>query len=128
MIASLKKSDSFGAFISGLCLIHCLVTPFLFVLSASASYIPSWWKGLDYIFLALAFLAVYRSTQITSKQIIKPLMWGSWSLLAFVLMNEKLAWIELPEVTIFIPTMSLIGLHIYNRKYCLCKEEKCCTS
>ncbi len=127
MIANLKKSDTFGILISSLCLIHCLFMPLLLIFKGSLTYVPSWWKGLDYIFLLLSFLAVYRSTQTTSKAFMKVLFWGSWFVLTFVILNEKLELLPLPEVSILLPTLSLIFLHEYNRRYCTCATDKCCT-
>ena len=48
----LKNSDTFGALASTLCLIHCILTPLLYVL-------PLWWKGLNLVFLLISFFAVY---------------------------------------------------------------------
>ncbi len=126
MIANLKKSDTFGILISSLCLVHCLFMPLLLVFRVSLTYIPTWWKGLDYIFLVLSFLAVYRSSTTTSKSFMKGLFWISWCVLIFVIVNEKLALMPLPEVSILLPTISLIFLHEYNRRYCTCATDKCC--
>ncbi|MEM9025186.1 MAG: MerC domain-containing protein, partial [Bacteroidota bacterium] len=52
---SKNNPDMFGAVASGLCLIHCLATPFLFVAGAGAHAhhpeSPFWWGLIDVVFL-----------------------------------------------------------------------------
>ena len=123
-----KKSDSIGAFASGLCLIHCIVTPLIFMiqpLSVHADTAPIWWKSLDYIFLLISFFAVYWSAKNTSKSWVKYALWASWALLTAAIVNEKLELFHLGELVVYIPAVSLIGLHIYNRRYHHCDDEHC---
>jgi len=124
------KADSLGIIAGSLCFVHCLITPFLFVakmcsVSCCASA-PTWWKSLDFIFLVVSFFAIYRSTINTTKNIIKSAFWLSWLSLCFVLINEHLQWFFVSRYAIFLPAFALIFLHIYNIKYCQCKEEACC--
>lgn len=130
MILYKSKSDIIGMFASSLCLLHCTFTPFLFIAHAQlASHdiaIPFWWKVLDYVFLAISFMAVYWSVKTTSKAWMKPAFWGTWAVLFFILMNEKVHLFHIPEFTIYLPSLGLVFLHIYNKKYCKCKEEECC--
>ena len=127
-----QKTDSIGAISSTLCLIHCVATPFLFITQSSlltyANEIPNWWKFIDYFFLIISFLAVYRSVQTTASNFIKPALWFSWFFLFVVIINEKIAWFSFSEELIYIPAFSLIALHLYNRKYCQCNKDKCCTN
>ena len=131
MILSNQKADSIGAISSTLCLIHCVATPFIFFAQSSlfnfGNEAPVWWKFFDYFFLVVSFIAVYRSTQTTSKNWIKPALWLSWFILFVVIINEKLEILSIPESFIYLPTISLIVLHLYNRKYCQCNIDKCCT-
>lgn len=124
-----SKYDTIGALASGLCLIHCLATPLLFVAkSCSAtccSGAPSWWSFLDFAFLVISFFAVYRSAASTLKPWISKVLWISWTLLLLVILNEQIGWIHLPEYTIYIPALTLIVTHIYNLKYCQCEGEYC---
>jgi len=130
MILLKQKSDILGTCTSLLCLVHCIATPFLFIAQTGSTVFsevtPSWWKFLDYFFLAISFAAVYRTTQTTTINWIKPLLWFSWIGLSIVILNEKLELIELPEVAIFFPAIALVILHLYNKKYCNCNEDKCC--
>ncbi|WP_405604942.1 MerC domain-containing protein [Polaribacter sp. Asnod1-A03] len=131
MIFTEQKSDSIGAISSILCLIHCVSTPFIFLAQSSllncCNEVPSWWKLIDYFFLVISFIAIFRSTKTTSKSWIKPALWVSWGVLFVVIINEKIELLSLSENIIYIPAFSLIGLHLYNRKYCQCNTDKCCT-
>ncbi|WP_010136220.1 MerC domain-containing protein [Ochrovirga pacifica] len=124
-----KRSDLIGALVSGLCLVHCLATPLLFLAkTCSDSHCigaPNWWKFFDSIFLVLSFIAVFWSSKNSSKNWMQLSLWFSWSTLAFVVLNEKFHWFALAEFYIYFPTLALVFLHIYNRKYCQC-DTGCC--
>ncbi len=124
------KSDWIGMFASGLCLVHCLATPFLFIaqagIGAHGDAHPSWWGFLDIVFLVLSFFAVYWSIRKTNQSWIKVGFGLIWLLLALIVMNEKFEIFHLPEVAIYPPTLGLIFLHFYNRQYCQCDDETCC--
>jgi len=48
--------------------------------------------------------------------------------LFIIIMNEKMAWFSLSEQAIYFPALALIALHLYNKKYCQCNNNKCCTN
>ncbi|WP_298541447.1 MerC domain-containing protein [uncultured Aquimarina sp.] len=127
-----SNSDTLGIIASSLCLVHCLATPFLFLahtgLIISEGTHPFWWKSLDFIFLGLSLIAVYRTTQTTSNHKLKYFFWLCWSLLFIIVINEKLDLIPLAEEFIYIIAISLAILHFYNQKYCSCNNDKCCTN
>ena len=115
-----KNSDTFGAVASTLCLIHCILTPLLYVL-------PLWWKGLNIAFLLVSFFAVYWSSKNTSKSFMKQLFWTSYILLVLVLLNEEIHLFHFPELVTYFAAVNLSFLHIYNRKFCNCKDNDCCS-
>ena len=124
-----SKSDVIGATASGLCLIHCLATPFLFVaqaglLSNEESH-PQWWGVLDLVFLFISLMAIWWSVKATSKKWMRMALWASWSVLAIVVVNEKLSLFPLAEQVIYVPAVGLIFFHLYNRRYCQCNNEIC---
>ncbi|WP_298317574.1 MerC domain-containing protein [uncultured Aquimarina sp.] len=127
-----SNSDTLGIIASSLCLVHCLATPFLFL--ANTEFIlsegehPFWWKSLDFIFLGLSFIAVYKTTQTTSNQKLKYAFWICWSLLFAIVLNEKLHLVHLVEEIIYVVAILLVSLHFYNQKYCRCNNKKCCTN
>ena len=127
---SLKKSNALGAISSGLCMIHCIITPFIFIAttcSASCcSSAPYWWRWIDYIFLVISFAAVYQSTKSSDYNSIKFGLWISWLLLFVLILNLSFGWFFISENIKFIPAFSLIALHLYNIKFCQCKNVECC--
>ncbi|GAB7256509.1 MerC domain-containing protein [uncultured Polaribacter sp.] len=130
MILLKKQSDLLGTYASSLCLVHCIATPLLFIGQTKIFKYPdnfsSLWKSLDYLFLTISFLAVYWTAKSTDLQKIKPLLWMSWLGLFTVIINEKLELMPIPEFVIYFPTLVLVFLHLYNRKHCKCKTDKCC--
>jgi len=124
-----NKPDTFGIIAGSLCFVHCLLTPLLFVIpignfddTLAASF---WWSNLDFFFLAISFFAVQRSSKITSKKIMKSLLWMFWTLLFLLVLNEKNELIHLPEIIMYTVTITLVSLHAYNLKYCTCKKDNC---
>ena len=127
----INKSDSLGALASGLCLVHCVATPFLFVLqplTVSEGAAPFWWQSLDFIFLAVSFVAVYRSAINTSKRWMRYALWISFIALTLAIVNEKFELLHIGEFMTYFPAASLIGLHLYNQKYCQCANTTCCAT
>ena len=126
-----KNSDNLGILSSTLCFIHCFVTPFVYMSFASLfnqnDFLSFSWKGINIIFIVFSLIAVNRSTKKTTSKIIKPIFWFSWSFLFFVLFNEEVKFIELPELVSYLSALNLAGIHIYNLKFCGCKDENCCT-
>ena len=134
IVKSLKKtnSDFIGALSSGLCLIHCIATPFIFLAQTSVAThstdVPIWWSAIDILFIMISFFAVHWSTKNSSKSWVIRALWVSWVLLCAGILNEKFEILHLPEIVIYIPAIALIIFHLYNKKYCRCKNENCCAS
>lgn len=128
-----QKSDVLGFYASSLCFIHCLATPFLFIVkpgtpSCCAATAPKWYGLLDYLFIFLSSTAVLWTVKTTSIKWIKPVLWFSWTMLFFMIINEKFEFIFLKDGLIYVPTISLIIFNLYNKKCCTCKETKCCSA
>jgi len=132
MNVSLRKPDAIGAIVSTLCVVHCLLTPLLFVAqsyTATHSHeAPFWWKNLDYLFILISIIAVYESTKKSTNKLIKAGLWMSWIILFLLILNEKLVWIEFDEIITYAVALTLSMLHIYNLNYCQCKTENCCNN
>ncbi|OJJ15029.1 hypothetical protein BKI52_39880 [marine bacterium AO1-C] len=133
-VQNTRKLDILGASASTLCLIHCVATPFLFIAEASATHLqhhhhhgdtPLWWSVIDIVFIIISFFAIYFSVKTTSKNWVKYALFASWALLTFIILNEKLEGIHLAEEWVYLPALSLVGLHLYNRRYCQCEDEHC---
>ena len=125
-----NKSDNIGALASTLCMIHCFVTPFLFIVHTDSithnEAMPFWWKWIDIFFLAISLFAVYHSANKTSGILVKNTLWACWIALFITIINEKIELIHLPEIITYIIASLLILIHLYNHKYCQCKNDKCC--
>lgn len=123
MIAkSVFKSDIIGAAASGLCIIHCLATPFIF---AVQSYTinqchdagPAWWGFLDFLFIAISLFAIYQSSKHSNKLWLKYGLIWTWVILSLLLLNERIAIFELSTWYKHFTAGVIIVLHIYNLKY-----------
>ncbi|SFD03793.1 MerC domain-containing protein [Algibacter pectinivorans] len=127
----LVKPDVFGAVASFLCVVHCVATPFLFVAQVCSldgcETSPIWWSSLDYIFLIISYFAVARSTKNSSKLYIKSLLWINWFSLLLLIVNEKFQFVSIPETITYLTALSLAVLHLYNLKFCQCKNNTCCS-
>jgi len=133
MVLYKEKSNTIGIFASSLCLVHCLTTPLLFIaqsqmICCDGASVPLWWKGIDIFFLIISFFAIYWSAASTSKKWMKYALWGMWLFLSFIIINEKMQWFSIPEYFIYFPSLGLVFLHFYNRKFCQCKEDSCFVS
>ena len=102
-----KNSDRIGAISSGLCMLHCFATPFLFLLQSSLIFISvdftSTWFILNYIFLFISFIAVYYSVKNSSNRFIRVFLYLFWALLSGLIIQLSL----LPSV---IPYLNLLIL------------------
>lgn len=125
------KVDYVGIVAGFLCLVHCLATPFIFIAKSCAitccANTPSWWHTIDYIFLVISCFAIYHSTKTSQKSWVKIGLWFNWFALLCIVANEKLEIIYLAKEIIYIPSIAIVILHIYNLRYCQCKADKCCT-
>ncbi len=124
------QADYIGAVASLLCLLHCLATPFLFLVKTCASSCcvnaPVWWQLIDYVFLAISGVAIYHATQYSTKKWIGFSLWGTWAILFFALLNEKWLFIPLPPRFSYIPALIIVALHLYNRRCCqVCNRGAC---
>jgi len=126
------KSDIIGASASALCAVHCIATPFLFVaqschVESCCDDSPTWWGAIDYGFVGITFAAVFFSARNSSKLWMKYALYASWMILTALVFNEKMVWISLAEEWKYGAAAALISLHLYNRKFCQCANDGCCS-
>lgn len=127
-----KSSDLIGALASGLCMIHCLATPFLFVAkscttaTSCCSNAPIAWALIDYVFIFISFFAIVWTTKTTTKEWIKYALWVSWATAFILILDQRVGLIPVPEQGFYVPALLLVGLHVYNVKYCKCTTDDCC--
>ncbi len=128
-----QSSDLFGMVSSSLCVAHCLFTPVLFVVQSNVvsphdAFIPFWWSMIDYVFIIIAFLYIYRSAKITTKPWMRYAFYISWLWLTLSILDEKLQVFSIPEISKYLSAFTLIVLHVYNRYFCSCnKDDSCCS-
>ena len=120
----LGYSDFLGAVASGLCAIHCALTPVFFaarpVLETTMgkhSHGPGFWALLDYLFLVLSLAAVWYSARHTDHTGIKRALWGAWSIFAIGLLSESFhfhhgIWF------MYVGSITLVVTHLYNHRHC----------
>ena len=49
------------------------------------------------------------------------------STVAGILLNEEIHLFHLPELVTYFAAVNISFLHVYNLKYCKCKDDECCT-
>ena len=130
MVLTTKNSDYIGAIAGVLCIIHCIITPLLFLINAELATKQALFalQFIGYVFLIISFFAVYRSALNTTNNTVKVLFFLLWGALLFLILNESFGAFRIAETFTFISAFYLSALHIYNIKYCQCKDENCCTN
>ena len=130
MKITIKNPDYLGVISGGLCILHCIFTPILFLSSAELAGhgTPVEWQLLNFAFVGLSFLAINNSANKTSNPKVGILFYILWIILFGLILNESIHIFHLPELLTYISAFSLCSLHIYNLKYCQCDDEDCCSN
>ena len=127
-----RNSDRIGVLSSGLCMLHCFATPFLFLSQSSLIFISVdftlTWFILNYVFLFISFIAIYHSVKNSANRFIRIFLYLFWVVLSGLIINESFETFSIPEAATYFSASSLICLHIYNLRYCRCDDEDCCAS
>ena len=115
-----RYSDWLGASASGLCIIHCMLTPLIFTakplyfgMIGQQVHTHGLWPALDYIFLILSLLAVWYSAQNTPHATLKWVFWTAWMVFAFGLLFEPHQF-ALGHWLMYIGSITLVIAHIKN--------------
>ena len=128
MISSIK-TDYIGAIAGALCMIHCISTPFLFIIKSCSVVCcedaPVWWKLIDVAFLLISFYAIYHTSKQAIPTWLKTTFWLSWTILFLIIINEQINLFQINNKLIYIPGLLIITLHLYNIKFCRCSEKEC---
>ena len=138
-----KHSDLLGMVSAGLCLIHCIALPVFLLSTISAGLVTHEWHWLggtplgavprrdtplggtplDYIFIALAVLAVYFSAKRTPSSYIRIGMWLSVIIFGVALLAHEIS--EYAQYISIAASMVLMLLHFINIRHCKrCSVEK----
>lgn len=123
-IKNLNWSDFLGISASGLCAIHCAITPLFFAAkpllystSSERNNHIGLWASLDYIFLILSLLAVWYSSVHTKHKTIKWALWLPWLIFSIGIISEQLN-LENGIWLMYFGSISLILAHLKNYRYC----------
>ena len=122
-------ADNIGMASSSLCLIHCLITPFIFIAqtctASCCADCPNWWKSIDFFFLLISFFAAYYAAKNTSKNWVKISFYFLFSLLTLLVVIQHTPYLSLSVYLNYFVAFLLFSLHIYNKRWCKC-STRCC--
>lgn len=128
----LNRSDLLGAAASGLCAIHCTLTPIFFaakpVLDGALgehAHCTGIWAVFDYVFLVLSLAAVWFSARHTNHATIKWILWIAWVFFAVGLLSEPLN-IAHGKWLMYTGSIALVVTHVQNYRYCQNSEHETC--
>ena len=128
VIQNSTYSNLLGAASSGLCAIHCAITPLIFAAKPLMEHAHGYdehghahgsplWASFDYIFLILSFVAVWYSVRNTNHQTLKRVLWGSWAVFAACILFEAF---HLPygHWLMYSGSIALVVGHLVNFRHC----------
>jgi hypothetical protein len=84
------------------------------------------WQSLNFLFLTISFIAIYYSIKNSTSFRVNTLLFLTWLILLCLIITEVFEIFSVPELYTYITAITLSGLHIYNLKYCRCKDDSCC--
>lgn len=120
----LSYSDVLGVAASGLCAIHCALTPVFFATRpilentiGKHSHGSGFWALLDYLFLVLSLVSVWYSARYTTHTAIKSVLWGAWVVFAMGLLSETFHF-PYGKWFMYIGSITLVVAHVHNHQYC----------
>ncbi|MHA7877887.1 MAG: MerC domain-containing protein [Bacteroidota bacterium] len=126
------KTAYVGALASLLCLIHCMATPFLFLVKTYSNTCcvdaPGWWQAIDYVFLAVSGLSIYYATKERTSNWVRVALWSAWIVLSLGIMNKTIDVVPLPRQFIYCFSLVIVVLHLYNQRYYQGKKRACCAT
>ncbi|MFN4081432.1 MAG: MerC domain-containing protein [Saprospiraceae bacterium] len=119
-----RYADQIGIAASGLCLVHCLLMPFILTIwlqsDRCAAHAGCCDKttgfNYDYLFLAFSALAVWLASGHCSRRWVKIMMWTCFVLLAGGLFLEY--WFEGAHHAMILAAVGLAVSHLLNWRYC----------
>jgi len=105
-----KILDAVGISAAVLCLIHCIVFPLLLVVPLGISHNPY----IDFAFLLIGAVVVYRVTRTIKNRRLQFLFWASLFLISVSVLADFIFEIHLP--LIYLGAAGLITGHLINFK------------
>ncbi|MFZ4928618.1 MerC domain-containing protein [Chryseobacterium sp. Mn2064] len=105
-----KILDTIGISAAVLCLIHCIVFPLLMIIPLGISHNPY----IDFAFLLVGAVVVFRITKQISSRWLKCLFWISIGLILISVLADLIFEVHIP--LIYLGAAGLITGHIINFK------------
>jgi chromate transport protein ChrA len=120
---SSRSADFLGISASILCMIHCMVIPVMismgYIFKFSDEAHEEHWHFLDYMFIALALVAVLNAAKNTNSKVIKIALWTAVSIFSVaIFLHEINPWMIVVSVA---SSLALLFIHIINWKH----NKKC---
>ncbi len=106
------RPDRIGFWVSSLCLVHCALPPILFAASSTWEA-PAGWEMLDWLFLAVSFVAVWYASRSAQSTFITILLWVGWLALVSGILLEHLEWFS-AEYFLYSGSIILLVTHFWN--------------
>ena len=106
------NADRTGILSASVCLIHCLVTPFIIMLFAASEF----WHFGEYIFAAISFFAVYQASKNKPGKFIAVILWVSCVILITAIMIKST--FEQAQYFTYLGGFGLISGHLLNIRNC----------
>ncbi len=120
----ISRYDLLGVSASGLCVIHCTLTPLLFTAKpmlestmGEHAHEGGFLAFFDYTFLVLSLVAVWFSARHTSHPNIKWILWIAWVVFAIGLLSEPLD-LAFGKWLMYAGSITLVITHLQNYRYC----------
>jgi hypothetical protein len=111
---SYSKSDIVGIISSSICVVHCILTPFIVVILPNC--IKENYEDINYLFLVLGFISMLLSVKSTKLNLVKYLLIYFWLQLCLsIFLEERSVFFSL---LMYFSAFGLIIGHILNMKYC----------
>ncbi|WP_128548762.1 MerC domain-containing protein [Larkinella soli] len=109
-----RKADYIGISGSVLCVIHCLITPFLLVSSSflADDAVRVGYLSLDYVFIGVNILAVYFATRHFASPAVRVGLWSFLVLFAVAILLEDFS--ETFEYLGYAASFGLMSMHLIN--------------
>ncbi|MEL6194130.1 MAG: MerC domain-containing protein [Bacteroidota bacterium] len=113
-----RRADLAGVIASGLCIIHCILTPVIvvslpFLSHHHGDHYHGHWAGLDTLFVLLSLVAVFFASRDTHRPGIGIALWLSWAAFAAGIILHMYH-IEPGEIISYIGSFALIITHLIN--------------
>lgn len=116
---SAQSSDALGISASLLCMVHCLAFPLFismgYIFQQGEEHGHDHWHWVDYLFIGLAFWAVFHTSKNTQSKGIKIALWIAVSVFSIaVFLHNLTPWMGFVSVA---SSLILVIVHILNWKF-----------